>query len=264
MARTRPYKKKGSRSAWSQGGQPSSKRRVGFRGPRKYSGFRGKFSNARTGGFLGIELKFLDVTWNGVTISTSTDGADGEMLPSAGCTGCISAPVQGDGEQERDGRKYTIKAVSFSGTISTSAAVNQADAADAAGYYVCLVHDKQTNASTMVSENVFINPGTTAFSMLPFPLRNLQNSKRFRILDSKYIRPGDMYAITDGTNTGSLSNQTSPTFSLSWHGNMQVNSVGTTANVSSVSDNSISVIMYTANTLGTPVLYGKSRVRFVG
>lgn len=220
--------------------------------------------NRRTGGFLGVELKFLDCAWNNVTISPSTDGADGEMQPSTGSTNCLSAPANGTGESNKDGRKYVIKSVFFSGVIGSVAQANQADTTDVKGYYFALVLDTQTNKATIVSENVFDNPATSSTAMLPQPLRNLENSKRFKILDSKYVRPGNAYVSTDGTNTGSISIQNSPVVTLSWRGNIVVNTTGTTADVASVADNSIHLIAYAGSSDVTPTLFGKSRVRFVG
>lgn len=226
---------------------------------------RGAASNRRTGGFAGIELKFLDTAWNSVTINTSTDGSGGEIQPSTGCTNAISVPAQGDGESNRDGRKYTLKSAWFSGIVLTSPSANQADATDIPGYYFAMVLDTQANGATVVSEDVFINPGTTGHQMLPKPLRNLQNSRRFRILDSKYVPVGGMYAITDGTNTGSLAAMTEPTVNLSWKGNIQCTSTGTNADVASASDNAIHIISYAGDaTPLVPTIRAKARVRFVG
>lgn len=71
------------------------------------------FRSLAAGLCLGIETKFLDTAWNGVAINASTDGAGGELQPSTGCTDCISVPAQGDGESQRDGRKYCVKSIFF-------------------------------------------------------------------------------------------------------------------------------------------------------
>ena len=176
----------------------------------------------RTGGFLGLEEKFLDCAWNGVGIGTSTDGADGELQPSSGCTGCISCPSQGDGESQRDGRKFVLKSIWVSGIINTSAIQTASNASEFVGWYFALVLDTQTNGTTVNSEDVYINPSTSAGAMFPQPLRNLQNSKRFKILDTKYVNPGGVYAFNDGASTGNLSNQNAPVINLSWKGNITV------------------------------------------
>lgn len=100
--------------------------------------------------------------------------------------------------------------------------------------------------------------------MVPQPLRNLANSKRFRVLASQYIPPGGAYAFNDAAATGSLGPQTAPFVSLSWTGNINCDSKGTTANVTSAADNSLHIVAYAASTTFTPVFNGKSRVRFVG
>lgn len=127
--------------------------------------------------------------------------------------------------------------------------------------------DTQTNGGTATginSEDVYINPSSGAGAMMPQPLRNLANSKRFRILASTYVPPGGAYAGTDGTNTNSINAQTRPKVSLSWRGNLVADSLGTTANVTSAADYSIHVVACAGETGFTPTFEGKSRVRFVG
>lgn len=209
------------------------------------------------------ELKFLDCAWNGVGINTSTDGANGEIQPSSGCTNAISVPAQGDGESNRDGRKYTVKSVFLSGSIAPTVQPDQADADADCGYYLALVLDTQANGATIVSENVFINPGTSTQAIAPQPLRNLQNSKRYRILASTYVAPQGVYGFTDGANTASINAQNILAFSLSWKGNIVCDSTGTTANVTSASDNAIHLVGYNCGGFVASV-NAKSRVRFVG
>lgn len=239
----------------------------GYRAPKKKKLALKRYArNARIGGFLGLELKFLDCAWNGVTIAASTDGSGLEMQPSAGCTNCISCPGQGDGESQRDGRKFVIKSFWVSGTIDTSPAQDQGDAINNDGYFFALVLDTQANGATIVSENVYINPGSSGENMLPTPLRNLENSKRFTILASKFIRPTNTYALTDGTSTASIAPQNSAYVNLSWKGNISVDTTGTTADVASVSDNAVHLIACTGagGSTFTPVFRGKSRMRFMG
>lgn len=99
--------------------------------------------------------------------------------------------------------------------------------------------------------------------MVPQPLRNLQNSKRFRILASQYVAPIGAMAGTDGASTNSINCQVAPVVSLSWRGNLVCDSTGTTADIASASDNAIHLLAYRAgNPQGT--FTGKSRMRFVG
>lgn len=223
-----------------------------------------KTRNARTGGFLGIELKFLDCAWNGVTLQESTDGSGGELQPSSGCTNALSVPAQGDGESNRDGRKYTIKSVYCSGHLNFTSLQNEATINTSSGCFLALVLDTQANGATIATENVFVNPSTLAAAMLPQPLRNLQNSKRFRVLASTTVFPQGTYAGTDGASVLSVATQVSPTFSLSWKGDIVCDSVGTTADVASASDNAIHLVGFTGDDYLQPTVVAKSRMRFVG
>lgn len=221
------------------------------------------FSNRRTGGFNGIEHKFLDCAWNGTSITISTDGAGGEMEPNSGCTGALSVPSQGVGEQQRDGRAYTIKSVWCSGALAITKQSDSADVVDDHGCFFALVLDTQANAATIVSENVFINPSDNGIAMLPTPMRNLQYSKRYRILASQYVKPQGAYSMTDGASTASLISQQGPTFNLSWRGNIRCDTKNTTADVASATDNAIHLIAFNGGGF-VKSIYAKSRVRFVG
>lgn len=222
------------------------------------------YKNYRTGGFLGIENKFLDCAWNSVALSSSTDGSGGEMQPSSGCTNALSVPAQGDGESERDGRKYSINSVWVSGIVGTGALSDQADTRDIGAYYFALVLDTQANGATIVTEDVYINPCTVGGGMMPQPLRNLQNSKRFKVLATQYVPAGLAYAGTDGASTMSISPMTQPKVNLNWKGKIVCDSKGTTASVASASDNAIHLVAFATSTSFTPVFIGKSRVRFQG
>jgi len=231
---------------------------------RPMGGRSAALRNIRTAGFLGIENKFLDCAFNSVTINVSTDGSSGEIQPSAGCTGAISVPAQGDGESNRDGRKYVLTSAFISGVINFTPAADQADVTDASGIYMCLVLDTQANGATVVSEDVFINPSTSGFAMLPQPLRNLQNSKRFKILDSWFRTPATTVAGTDGASTNSVIPGQQLPVKLSWKGRITCLCDGTTADVASATDNALHIIGYAGGASFAPVFVGKSRVRFVG
>lgn len=231
---------------------------IRYGGQRGAAARRARYRNPRTGGYLGIESKFLDCAWDVVAIASSGDGSGGELQPSSGCTNAISIPAQGDGEAQRDGRQYCITSVYVSGVVNTSAA---AGSTEALGYYFALVLDTQANGATIVSENVYLNPSTNSNAMLPQPLRNLQYSKRFRILDRQYVAPGGLYSL----GTGATANiQDAPTVTLSWRGKILCDTSGTGADVAVATDNAIHVIAYTGSTTYTPTFIGKSRVRFVG
>jgi len=220
--------------------------------------------NARIGGFLGLELKFLDCAWNGVSIATSTDGTGAELQPSSGCTGAISVPAQGDGESARDGRKYVLKSVWISGVVTTTAFATRDDPEEGFGYFFALVLDTQTNKMTINSEDVYVNPASSGIAILPQPLRNLSNSGRFKILASQYVPMGGQYAFNDAAATGSCNAQISPEVSLSWSGSINCDTAGTAADVNIATDNSLHVLAFAGTQNYAPQFIGKSRVRFMG
>lgn len=220
-------------------------------------------ARARAGRFS-AELKFLDCAFNAVAINNSTDGASGEIQPSSGCTGALSVPAQGDGESQRDGRKYTITSIWVSGMIEQAGDTAQTSINESQGYWFALVLDTQANGATIVSENVFINPSTNGNAILPQPLRNLQNSKRYRVLAKTYIPPAGLTTGQDAaTPSFAVGGQYAPTMSIGWKGKIICDSTGTTADVSSASDNAIHLIGYRGSNY-TATLVGKSRVRFYG
>lgn len=218
--------------------------------------------NRRTGGFRGMEVKYLDCAWNSLSINDSTDGSGGELHPSSGCISSLSVPEQGVGGQQRIGRKYVIRSVYLSGVVYY---LGQAFAGYAQSYpavYFALVLDTQPNGAALQSEDVFVNPSTLELAMLPQPLRNLQHSNRFRVLAHKTVRP-QVYAFNDAAITASTNAQSEPQVSLSWKGRIVCECDGTAASVASAATNSIMLVAYSGGkVVGTPKFIGKSRMRF--
>lgn len=219
--------------------------------------------NLRTGGLLGIETKYLDVAISGVAITAPTDASGGEIQPTGGCTGCLSAPAQGDGAQERDGKKIVIKSALIQGGIYVPAQTNQTGADVAPVVFLALVKDTQTNGVTINSEDVFTNPAGNAGSGAT-PFRNMSNSSRFQVLKQWRQRLTQPNMVFDGTNIEQGGFNYS--FVLSWKGICPVNfsTTATTANVSAVIDNSLHLIAYSNTTNLTPTINACCRIRFVG
>lgn len=252
---------------------PAKRRFQSFQGPGSFQNEipgRSRISRAvrrllsmRSGGYYGEELKFLDCYWSNVNLPFTNDASSCEIQPTTGCTQAISVPAQGDTGSERVGRQYLIRSAMVSGSVHYTSDGDLPDPYQNNGCFAALVLDTQANGATIVSENVYTNAGGSGAQVMPRPLRNLAYSKRYRILDSKYIPPTNMYAFNDSATTGSIGSQTSSPFTLSWKGKILCNCSGTTANVSSVTDNAIHLLVFNAGGLNKS-FYGKSRVRFVG
>ncbi len=235
--------------------------------PRSMAYYRSRLapmaSNISTRGFMGIELKFLDTANTGFALLAPTDAAGGEVQPGVGATGSISAMAQGDGEQQRDGRKCTLKSVYVSGRVDCSAQANQTAGDNAAQCFIALVLDTQTNAATVASENVFANQ-SAAGTLAANPMRNLEFSSRFRILATDILTFDQPQMVWDGTNVEQAGLSKSFKFFKKLNIPVVHNTTGTTANVSTITDNSLHIIAYTSSTSLAPNIRYNARVRFVG
>jgi len=222
--------------------------------------------NIRTGGYLGIEKKFLDTVGNGVTISESTDATGGEVQPTAGCTGCLSAPAQGDGESNRDGRKCVIKEMMVHGVVTVSA-INkgQGTLSDANYVMVALVLDTQANGATITSEQVFVNGSTSAAQNINM-FRNLEYASRYRVVASRIIKLKP-YMVNNSVAGGAYTESAiavRENFKLSWSGDIPVTFTGTTADVANVTDNAFHLIAFADNAEWATTCSFLARCRFVG
>lgn len=219
--------------------------------------------NMRTGGLLGIEKKYLDTYKSGTTLTAPTDCSGGEMSPTGGCTGCLSAPGQGDSASNREGNKIVVLSALIQGMIHVPSQTNQSTADVVGNVFIALVMDTQTNGATLNSEDVFSNPsGSTTMCVLPN--RNMSYTQRFKVLKIKRITVRLPAMVYDGTNIEQQGLHTP--FKISWNGKMPVTftTPSTTADVAGVTNNSLHVIAFTSNTdLGTQ-LYYNCRVRFIG
>lgn len=218
---------------------------------------------ARTGGLLGVEVKYLDVYASNLAIPAPADCSGGEMQPEGGCTDCLSVPAQGDGAQNRDGKKITMRSIFVSGTVHPSGAVSDAsDAIMPPHVYLALVLDTQANGATIVSEQVFTNPNDTPNANAK-PLRNLEYSSRYRVLAQKTLSLAPAYGVTDGANTSS--NVCTPkAFTLSYAKPIVMNFASTTADIANAKDNAIHLVAFATNASYVPNLSYNCRMRFVG
>jgi hypothetical protein len=220
--------------------------------------------NIRTGGFIGLETKFLDMAKTATTIDDDVNLATAEMDPTGtGCTGCLSAPAQNATESGRIGRKITIKSLQIEGVLSVASQLNQTDADPSPIVFIALVLDKQTNGAQFNSENVYTSPGATEL-LSASPLRNMEYTNRFRVLKNKQVTFQQAPHVWDGTNI-EVGGQTKPfRFFVEFPRGLPVQfNSGTTANVSAVIDNSLH-LMATVNNLGYAVnLLYNARLRYV-
>jgi len=228
---------------------------------KKRAGLSAKqISNLRIGGFLGIELKYVDYALVNSALTAPTDATAGEFDPAVALA--LNAIAQGDGEQQRDGKQVQIKSCYVNGVVDLPPLVNQTTAKNIPTVFIALVLDKQTNAAQAQSELVFTNPGASAITAAT-PLRNMQYTSRFEVLDSCLLSFQQPQVSYDGTNLEQAGSRTP--FKLSWSGEMMTQYVGTGATVASIQDNSLHIVAFAGPDLtAAPVISYNSRVRFVG
>ncbi len=216
--------------------------------------------NLVTAGFLGIEKKFYDTALTAAALTAPTDAAGGEHDPSA--TSMISTPIQGDGEENRDGKKIMIKSVQAKITLNVPVLANQILASTPVRVFVALVQDTQTNGAQIVSESVYKNQSGAAVQAVT-PMRDLLSGNRFKVLKSQVVSMGAPQQTYDGTNMENSGISRTLDWFIKLEMPVNFNS-GTTASVANVVDNSIHVIAYADTTVGGPTIAYNSRIRFVG
>lgn len=205
----------------------------------------------RTGGYIDIENKFIDYEHNAAFATTWTALEDGTA-------DCISATAQGDGESNRDGRVYHIRSVHVKGYMAMSTAEGQAAPTSDELARVALVWDTQTNGAQLTATDVM--DGGQSIDVLAF--RNLQYSKRFRVLKDSGVKRIQAHPLNEGAiNSFAAAPVYVPfKFNVKFKKPIKVRCSGTTAVVTSIADNSLHVIGCATNTNVTLVY--QSRVRF--
>jgi len=259
--------KRSRSSVKSHVGKPSAKKRsksmsaTKVRRSGKLAAAR-MVANAATMGFLGIEKKFYDTAKADTAIAANTDLTGGEYDPSS--TSMLSTPTQGDGEQQRDGKRIVIDSVIIKGHVVLPATEAAADPYEATKVFVAIVLDTQTNAAQMSSEDCFKSLAASS-RMNCEPLKNLLSGSRFRILKSQG------FDVTPNTLTGTITTgpyahygvQREFDWYIPFKGGLPVNfNAGTTASVANVVDNSVHVIAF-ATATGAYLGYN-ARIRFQG
>ncbi len=233
--------------AVTNGGYRVKRKRVAYRPP---AGQMIMVAGPRS--FANQELKFFDTE-----ITNTVMSATWAALEPA--TTNLSAVAQGDGESNRDGRKYTIKSVHIKGFIETAVQESQTAPLSDILVRMVLVHDTQTNGAQLTATEVMDAGGTDDINSF----RNLGFTKRFRVLSDQTHRIERL-----NTNEGAVNLFASPnthypfTMNKSFKTPMNVLMSDTGADIANVTDNSIHMIAITTSTAA--LMNYQCRVRFTG
>lgn len=220
--------------------------------------------NPRVQGFLGLEKKYFDTAIQATQVITNpagfTDGIYNPQLSFAD-SNSVSAPSQGPGPQQRIGKSITITGVYLRGTIFISSQQDIAARPNAFHYFVALVLDTQTNGAQCTSSDIFQNQ-SAGVSTIHVPLRNLINSKRFRILKSEHgtVQANDYSSDGSSWYTAGMAH----TFDFFVPLELQVNFADASgSDIANVIDNSLHVVA-SSNYSGYSFIEYNARIRFLG
>lgn len=206
-----------------------------------------------------MELKFKDDAVNLANI-TAVDQAFVVVNPDTTTT-CLSGVAQGDGESNRDGRKYTIWSLFMRIEIVQGLISGSVQALDCAVRVIVFI-DKATHGTVVNPLDVI--QLTTIGSQVSGHI-NLHNTERFEILLDKWWRcnMGDRsFPNSNLTVWASSGYETKPfDFEVNFPHGLEVISVGVDGDIGNITNNSIQVIAGTTN-LG--FLSYQSRIRFTG
>lgn len=213
---------------------------------------RPKGTNARTGGFLGIENKFIDYSFSGDVVGTN-DSA--EVDPAT--ANSLSAMAIGDGESNRDGRKAVLTSIHVKGSMEYKAETNETVMPSARVAFIALLMDTQTNGAQFNSEDVYL-PATN----VEFAWRNLQFTKRFKVIRTQQFVFDAPNAAFEGVSTFATGGMMQ---TFQWDVPLQtaVQMGGSTAVVANIIDNSIHMLAFASNGNVFSLKY-ESRCRFIG
>ncbi len=216
-------------------------------------------NNIRTGGFTGMENKFLDCEISATTVTTSWAAHN---PAGVGCTDSLSVPAQGVTESNRIGRVYTINQVMVQGVVEMAAQESVAAPIQDHRIRIIIYWDQQTNSAAATTTDIMDAGGSDDIT----GFRNLQNTHRFRVLYDKTL----VFRYPGQTNEGAVN--------LFAHGkkvipfkfykkcNIKVQCDATTADVSSCTDNNIGLgaIAEAGPVAQQPTIRYSSRIRFTG
>lgn len=216
--------------------------------------------NYRSGGFLGMEKKFLDSSITAQSISSNGSASSGEYDPST--LNCLNAPEQGDTASMRNGRVITLDKINVSGNISMLSQAAQTGADGSTTIMVALVLDKQTNGTQLASELVFKNQSTDTTGAASV-FRNLQYAQRFDVLKI-WKHSFKLETLTwNGTTMSSAGQQQLFNFSHKFKG-LKTNFTGTDGIIDNITDNSLHIIAFATGTELLPTLTYNARLRYYG
>lgn len=207
--------------------------------------------------------KYVDSFNTGTALASPTDASGGELDASiAGPTalGALVGVFSGATETGRIQNDIILTSLQIKGTVTCDAQANQTATDIGTRVFLAVVLDTQTNGVQLSSEDVFTNPSATA-SLAASPLRNMLNTKRYRVLKIWEMDFNNPSISFDGTNM----EQSGMVMPFECYIPMELRvqyNTGNTGIVSGIVDNSLHMIGYTSSTALAPTIQYNCRARF--
>ncbi len=220
---------------------------------RDYAIKMAQFRKDANGGFA-PELKFADFQTQDDAFSTTWAPMEDATIKS------VSGVAIGDGESDRDGRKYNIHSIHIRCRVSVQNVESDTTPLGDLVGRICLVWDTQTNGAQLIATDVM--DGGQTDDTLAF--RNMQHTKRFRVLWDKSWKIVRNQTNEGGINLFASGNITTVImkYNKSFKKPIPVICQGTTNTIDSMSDNSLHIIG-NANS-STALLNMQIRIRYMG
>lgn len=218
----------------------------------------GRVLTAGTGGFTGVEKKFVDFE---VVTSARPITATAITSQSPLTALCLNALVQGPGVSQRIGRKVKFEYLSINGTLSYIDSITAAQ--DAVTCAIWVVLDKQTNKGVPAVADIFAL-GTGSLS--PHFLKNLEFDDRFVIIKKwTFVLKSSGLSNIPSTDV-QQSNGDARVFSLNKRLNVTTEYVAETspAVIGDISDNSFHIFVTCDSQDSRIKMEYVSRMRFIG
>lgn len=203
--------------------------------------------NRRTGGYIGLEKKYLDERQAGDILASAT-GFDNMIDPTTNKG--LGIPSIGTGPTQRNGRYITVVGMNIRLIIT--------NAVDKDVIYRCMVvRDKQTNRAQCNPGLILQDHDGNPNDVLSY--RNLEYQSRFDVLYDKILAPeNSLWNATDDH-----SNEPHTILQIALKMKDKVTFTDTDADIASVQDISYHLVLFTNTvTSGTPQYSYFCRTRF--
>lgn len=221
-------------------------------------------ANSRTAGYLGLEHKFFDTSFDRTQFPIFSG------YPTNGNLACVTTIGQGPGYFQRNGRVCTLSSLSLKGILDAPGNVSYTAPPANSIVYLAIVLDTQTNGALALSQDVFTNilfnevgPAHDGPPLQVASLhRNLLNEPRFRILAERVLDLG-VPPVTYGPTGFAYAPSFLP-FDIDIALDIPVSFTDSPdQSISNVVDNSVHVMAFALQGEGTYITWA-CRVRFYG